>query len=91
MAHHKIKVVFRTTKSGEWKGALDCVYADVRREGFTEVTSGGTYQNDWYVTMTRPATEPEYRAELKAMNKHGAITFGGDDTYEYIPTNRRSF
>lgn len=85
--HYKIPVVFRITKHGDWKGALDVVYANVREDGLETANSGDRYSNDWYLNKTRPAKPEEYADELKAMN---SISFG-EDTYEFIPKNRRNF
>lgn len=85
MAHYKIKVVFRTIKNGADKGAVECVYADIKEDGFTMATDGGPYSNEWYVNRTRPAKPAEYADMLKGMNN---VSFD-DSTYEFIPVARR--
>lgn len=85
--HHVIKVVFRTIKNGADKGAVEAVYADIPQDGFTMATDGGTYQNEWYTTRTRPATPEEYAPLLSSMNH---VTFG-EDTYEFISVRKRTW
>lgn len=90
--HHVIKVVFRTIKSGADKGDVECVYADVRREGFETVIGGDTYSNAWLMKCTRPATTEEYAPLLGSMNRNGRVVYAPDmDTYEFIPVRKRTW
>lgn len=85
--HYKIPVVFRITKSGEWKDSLDVVHANVKEDGLTLADTGDRYDNGWYLNSTRLATPEEYADRLRVMN---TLTFGGD-TWEFIPVKKRIF
>ena len=85
--HYKIPVVFRVTKHGDWKGALDVVHANVREDGLETADTGDRYSNDWYLNQTRLAKPEEYAERLAQMN---SFTCGGD-TWEFIPVRKRVF
>lgn len=87
MTHYVNRIVFRMVTKGSLAGTLEAVMADVATGGLTTVADGGTYDNEWYITMTRPATPEEYSEELRRLNN---LTFAGD-TYEFIPVHRRQF
>ena len=69
-----IRVIFRTEKSGEYKGEVFAVFPDYWNGRYVEIfCSDGHTEADpgWIQQKTRPATESEYAPLLKAMRNMG--------------------